>query len=305
MVRRFRATAMRATSLVCRPRRGDQNGRQDGIVAFGVRGAPEQGGADGARPPPMKLRPRLWPDWRMSGARPANCLRLSCPSSGSSAIGMRATVGLTPGVEARGLSLSRQAGDPRTASLISPSTLVSSFSRALSSCAMSLGRCAIATRFSPLAFRPDHLSSTSDEIGEQPGRLVGNGRVSGSVVSAKRAITAASIGSILVRCLSALAKDRICAGSTTTTGSPAAAKVAATTISKPAGRLQRNRVRGSPSQACGQTLQSRRIALDHKRFSTRTNSDISMATRASRSAAPAVVRVRWNDELGVKLIHGL
>ena len=86
-----------------------------------------------------------------------------------------------------------------------------------------------------------------------------------------------------------------------------------------AGRLQRDNLRRDLPQSCGQTLQSSRIALDYKRFSTRTNSDIetilrhvdpdsdhvhgdpSLPNRASRSAAPATVRVRWNDERGAKL----
>ena len=106
--------------------------------------------------------------------------------------------------------------------------------------------------------------------------LSGNGRVSGLVASAKRAMTAASIGSVLARCPSALAKDEICAGLTTTIGSPAAAKAAAATVSKPpvasnatiCGAICRNRVarRSNPAASrsttnaspLGQTATSRR-----------------------------------------------
>ena len=45
------------------------------------------------RPPPMKLRPRHWPDWRVHGARPhsaAMLRRSSVPSSGNSASSVRA-----------------------------------------------------------------------------------------------------------------------------------------------------------------------------------------------------------------------
>src|SRR3981081_2028068 len=53
------------------------------------------------------------------------------------------------------------------------------------------------------------------------------------VASAKWAITAASIRSVLARLPSAWAKARTCAGLTTTTGRPAPARPAATTASKP------------------------------------------------------------------------
>ena len=68
------------------------------------------------RPPPMKLLPRHCPDWRVQGASPtraAICRRLSEPSSGSSAIRVRAIVFPTPGTEARRSSFSAQTGDPR------------------------------------------------------------------------------------------------------------------------------------------------------------------------------------------------
>src|SRR5215212_8841885 len=69
-------------------------------------------------PPPVKLLPRHCPDWRVQGARPARAAawrRSSWPSSGSSAIRVRATVLPMPGTEASNSSFSRQAGEPRTA----------------------------------------------------------------------------------------------------------------------------------------------------------------------------------------------
>ena len=130
-----------------------------------------------------------------------------------------------------------------------------------------------------LALSPDHLDdlpSASDEIGEQPVALSATA-VSGLVASAKRAMTAASIGSVLARCPSALAKDQ-CAGLTTTIE----------VQPPPRPPLRRSQSRRSPPtdnlrrdlpQSCGQTLQSSRIALDYKRFSTRTNSDIETILR--------------------------
>lgn len=61
----------------------------------------------------------------------------------------------------------------------------------------------------------------------------GKGRIAGFVASTKWAITPASIGSVLARLPNALAKARTCAGLTTTTGSPAPASPAATTVSNP------------------------------------------------------------------------
>src|SRR5215475_3796532 len=49
-----------------------------------------------ALPPPMKLLPRHWPDWRVKGARPTSaaiCLRSRVPSSGNLAIRVREIAG--------------------------------------------------------------------------------------------------------------------------------------------------------------------------------------------------------------------
>src|SRR6202030_1819478 len=67
------------------------------------------------RPPPIMLLPRHCPDWRVQGASPtraAICRRSSEPSSGSSAIRVRAIVFPTPGTEARRYSFSTQTADP-------------------------------------------------------------------------------------------------------------------------------------------------------------------------------------------------
>ena len=92
---------------------------------------------------------------------------------------------------------------------------------------------------------------------------------------------------------------------------------------KAAGRLQRDDLRSDLLQTRGQAFQSGCIAFNAKRLSTRTNSDIetifrhvdtdndhvygdpSLPNWASHSAAPATVRVRWNDKRGATLTHGL
>src|SRR5271156_5701609 len=61
----------------------------------------------------------------------------------------------------------------------------------------------------------------------------GSGRIAGLVATTKRAITAASIGSVFARLPRASANARTCAGLTTITGKPAAPRLAATTVSNP------------------------------------------------------------------------
>lgn len=62
---------------------------------------------------------------------------------------------------------------------------------------------------------------------------LGRGRTAGLVAATKRAMTAASIGSVLARLPSAVAKARTCAGLTTITGRPVPASPAATIGSNP------------------------------------------------------------------------
>ena len=66
----------------------------------------------------MKLFPRHCPDWRVKGQRPANAaisLRVKVPSSGSSAMRVRAAVGPTPGTEVRSSSFARHNDEALTA----------------------------------------------------------------------------------------------------------------------------------------------------------------------------------------------
>ena len=128
--------------------------------------------ADEALAPPLAGLAR---EGGKAGER-GDLLAVEGPSSGSSAIRVRAMTGPTPGTEASRSSFSRQAGEPRTASSISVSTLASSFSSALSSRAMLF--------LQPLGRRPllalplgddhlDDLAAAGDEIGQELGRLVG------------------------------------------------------------------------------------------------------------------------------------
>jgi hypothetical protein len=104
-----------------------------GIVADGDQGTPMKRAARTCDlPPPMKLLPFHWPDWRVQGTRAAILRRSSRPSSGNSVIRVRAMVGPTPGTEASRSSFSRQAGEPHTASSMSVSRLESSFCSAAS-----------------------------------------------------------------------------------------------------------------------------------------------------------------------------
>ena len=110
-------------------------------------------------------------------------------------------VGPTPGTEVRSSSFARHNGEARTAVSISRVEVSeSSFSKA------SRGvRCSFLRRLSgrvaqPLFFGDDHLddlAAPGDEIGEELGSASASGRMAGLAASTKRAITAASIGSVL------------------------------------------------------------------------------------------------------------
>ena len=108
-------------------------GFQDGVVPAGDQGGHEQHRPDGRAAAADEAAPLPGPDWRVKGASPARAaifLRSSVPSSGSSAISVRAMIGPTPGTEDSRSSASRQAGEPRTAVSMSRSISASSFSRA-------------------------------------------------------------------------------------------------------------------------------------------------------------------------------
>ena len=68
-----------------------------------------------AWPPAMARCPRMTPESRLIGATPTKAARLRRsvrPSSGRSAIRVRAVIGPTPGTEVSKSSAARQAGEP-------------------------------------------------------------------------------------------------------------------------------------------------------------------------------------------------
>jgi hypothetical protein len=161
--------------------------------------------------------------------------RSSRPSSGNSVIRVQAMVGPTPGTEAMRSSFSRQVGEPRAASSMSVSRLESSFCSAASRRAMLFCKRFSVRGLLPLALGDDHLddlSASSDKIGQKRSRvcLVGH-RPDVRFGSRKWAVTTASIGWVLARFPSPWQRRAPHAGLTTTTGRPAAERLAATTVS--------------------------------------------------------------------------
>ena len=224
-------------------------------MAAGDEGGHEEGGAHAVLPPPMKLLPRHWPDWRVKGARPASAaiwLRIersklrhlgdegarddwADAGNGGEKIFVRPPHRRAPDAGHR----CRHRGS------------LSSFCRAVRSRSMLC--CRLRAWASPaLAFGDDHvddLAAAGDQIGEQAGWHRGNGpHLRAWWLAAKRAITAASMGSVLARLPSAWAKARTCAGLTTTTGSPAAARARRDHGLEAAGGLDGDRI-GSRSAA--------------------------------------------------------
>ena len=111
-------------------------------------------------------------------------------------------IGPTPGTEASRSSFSRQTGEPRTSSSISLSSLGEFLLERLEQTQDALlqtrlrrgsSRCRSATIISTI-WRRRATRSASRRVASS-----GNGRTSGLVASTKRAMTAASIGSVLAR----------------------------------------------------------------------------------------------------------
>ena len=101
MVRSLRATAMMATILGFPfATRRSKKAFRTGLCRLATMAPMKRAVRTAVRPPPMKLLPRHWPDWRVNGARPASAaifLRSRVPSSGSSAMSVRAMIDPTPG----------------------------------------------------------------------------------------------------------------------------------------------------------------------------------------------------------------
>ena len=151
----------------------------------------------------------------------------------------------------------------------------------------------------------------------------GRGRTAGLVASTKRAMTAASIGSVLARLPSAVAKARTWAGLTTATGRPALARPAATMVSKPPVASTATRAGASFSQPVRQAGDPRPAALHREGLPARQDVNIQPVLRhvdpnvngalhripslrnRARNAAQATVRVQWNDGGAATLRFGL
>ncbi len=87
MVRSFRAAAMSATIFGLPAETGrSKKAFRMGLCRVATIAPMNRAALTAALPPPMKLLPRHWPDWRAKGANPASaaiCFRSRRPSSGS------------------------------------------------------------------------------------------------------------------------------------------------------------------------------------------------------------------------------
>src|SRR5271165_5618218 len=138
----------------------------------------------------------------------------------------------------------------------------------------------------------------------------------------KWAMTAASIGSVLARLPNALAKARTWAGLTTTTGRPAADRLAGDDRLVAAGRFEAHDRHPKLAEPVLQLLEPRLGARDHEPFARWANPNVQFVLgdvdsdndrvhpipslrKRARLAAQATVRVRWNGGRRPSLLHGL
>lgn len=162
--------------------------------------------------------------------------RVMRPSSGGSAMRVRAVIGPMPGTEVGRSSAARQAGEPRIRSSISWSSSLSAACKAARVRSMPCSTLELRAWRRRLASMP--IISTiwrrrATSSAKPWACSEATGRGSGRTCSAKRAIGAASSRSVLASRPVARAKARTWAGLTTASGSPAPATAAATTASKP------------------------------------------------------------------------
>src|SRR3954465_6215217 len=233
MVRSLRATAMRATILgLPAARRRSRKALRTGFVTAGDEGCEEQGAAhalaaaaDHALALPLAGLAGVGRKAGEAGdlllVEGAELGQLGDEGSGDDRS--------DAGTEARRSSLSRQAGEPRTPASISASISASSFSRARTRRAMLfLMRRTVARRsrfrsatIISMIWRRRATRSARSCVASS-----GRGRTSGFMSWPKRAIMAASIGSVLARVPAAWAKWRIWAGLATTRGRAGAGRAA-------------------------------------------------------------------------------
>src|ERR1700730_2179641 len=176
------------------------------------------------RPPPIMRWPRHAPESLLNGATPtsaASLRRSSAPSSGSSAMRVLAVTGPTPGTEVKRSSVSRQAGEARTPLSISTSMSTSSFSKKARWRSIFLARRLPAARRRRLDSMPI-ISTTCRRLATSSPSIRASceatGRGCGLIRSANKAMTCASMASVLASFPSARAKSLIWRGLTTARG---------------------------------------------------------------------------------------
>src|SRR6266852_1570028 len=273
------------------------------VVTCRDHGTHEQSAAHARSPPPMKLLPRHLPDCRVQGASPARAAiwrRSSEPSSGSSAIRVRAMVGPMPGTEASRSSFSAQAGDPLLQAGKSDMT------------------CA-------LAFCRDHLDDLApagDKIGEQLCCRVGQlpkPRFGGfSKVRDHGGIDRIGLGTFAER----LREGPYLSGIDHHHRQAGAGQASCDHRLETAGGLNRHQLDREWLQPFDQIVDPGARAADGKTLTARAYRHVqpvfryidaninrvhlipSLRNRASR-AAQATVRVRWNGRRRPSLSHGL
>src|SRR5689334_18900472 len=169
----------------------------------------------------------------------------------------------------------------------------------------------------------DDLPSAGDEITQQPGRFIrqrpwlGLGGL--SKVGDRGSINRISLGTLSNRLRESPDLGRV----DDHNGKAGGGQGCRRNGLEASGGFQRDNTRFKLSQPDRQLFQSGGIALNRKHLPTRTHSDIeavfrdvdtnddafhgdpSLPNRASRFAAPATVRARWNDRRGATLSHGL
>ena len=293
-------------------------GLEVGVVLAATMAPRKRAARTSALPPPMKLLPFHFPDWRVQGARPtraATLRRSRLPSSGSSARRVRAMVLPMPGTEASRSSFSRQAGEPRTrlVDVASPGWRAPSAEPPAAGRCSSAGACwsgAFASGARPRSWRRSAGGGRRDRragacrVGQRPDLRLGRLDEVGDDAGVDR------IG------LGPLA-ERLCEGCAPAPGSPPPRP----SPPQPGSPPPRSRTRRSPrppqlpgraAKPGDEGVEPLGVPCDHERLAGRAHRHVqpvlryvntnhdgvhpvpSLRKRASL-AAQATVRVRWND----------
>ena len=268
------------------------------VVFGGDEGGHVEGGADlGAAAPDGSPAAHPAAVGGMKGATPTSAaifLRSRVPSSGRSAIRVRAVASPTPGTVLSRSSAWRHAGVFRMASAISVSRSESSRCRVASTRSTLLVMRRLARRLR--RFRSAVIISTiwrlrATSSASARACAPGTGRGSGRIASAKWAIAWASRVSVLASLPVDRAKSRIWRGLTTASGRPAAHSAAAAVVSKPpvassttsatssAPSRTANSSRPLPSRATAKASPDGRTCTSSRSFATSIPTKIRSMTR--------------------------